>query len=83
MECLIDEFLQLFTKIYLNLAIGWTGGNSPSNPCSSGICLKFLNFLWNVLELIFFNFIPKEDKIWPEGGRLGTRHQIEVFQEFA
>ena len=75
--------MQFFIRKRQNLALRWTAGKLPSNPCSSGICLKFLNFLWNVLELIFFNFIPKEDKIWPEGGRLGTRHQIEVFQEFA
>ena len=40
-------------------------------------------FVWNALQLIFFDFLPKNVKIWLSVGRLGTRHQIQVFQGFS
>ena len=44
MECFIADFLQIFTQKRQNLALGWTAGNSPSNPSISGIFFKFPNF---------------------------------------
>ena len=35
-------------------------------------------FLWNVLQLMFGNFLRKKVKIWLLGGWLDTRHQIQV-----
>ena len=58
------DFFHFFTKKRQNLAIGLTAVNSLSNRSILGIFLKFPNFLWNVLELIFFNFLPKNDKLW-------------------
>ena len=82
-ECSRAEFLHFCTKNCLISIIGWTTGNSPSNLSISGVFLKFPNFLWNVLELIFSNFLPKNNKIWLLGWRLGTRHQIQAFKEFS
>ena len=39
--------------------------------------------LWNVLQLIFCEILPKATKIWLSGGRLGTCHQIQAFQGFS
>ena len=74
--------MENFPEKRLNLAIKRTAWCSPSNPSISGIFLKFPNFLWNVLKLIFPNFLPKNNKIGLLGGRLGNRHQIKAFQEF-
>ena len=45
MKCFTADFLEFFTKKRQNLAFGWTGGYSQSNPRISGIFLKFPNFL--------------------------------------
>ena len=50
------DFLQFFRKKRLTLSIGWTAKIQPSNRNISGIFLKFLNFLCNVLELFLFLF---------------------------
>ena len=82
METFRADFLKFFTKKRLNLAITWTTENSPKNPGISGIFLKFPYFLSNVLELIFSNFLPKNDEIWLFDWRLETCHQIQHFRNF-
>ena len=37
------------------------------------------DFLWNVLQLIFCDSLPKNVKIWLLGEKLGTHQQIQVF----
>ena len=54
------DFLQFFIQKWQNLAIGWTAGISPSNRSILRFFLKFLNFLWNLLELIFRIFFTKK-----------------------
>ena len=45
--------------------------------------LSKLIFFWNVLQLIFCEFLTKNVKIWFLGGQLGTRHQIQAFLGFS
>ena len=82
MGCFRVDLLQFFTKKCLNLAFAWKAGNLLSNPRILGNFFKFSNFLWNVLELICSNFLPKNDKILLLVGPLGTRHETKGFQEF-
>ena len=82
MESFRAYLLQFFTKKYLNLAFAWRAWNSSLNPSILGNFFRFSNFLWSVLELIFCNFLPKNDIIWLLGGRLGTPHKIRAFLEF-
>ena len=40
--------------------------------------LSKIGFLWNILQLIFCDFLSKNFKIWLLSSRLSTRHQIQA-----
>ena len=71
-----------FTQKRLTLAISSKAKNLPSNPRISGIFLKYRNFLWNVLELNFFKFLPKKPQDLAIGLSAGNSISNQPFQEF-
>ena len=76
------DLLQFFTKKRLTLTISSKAKNLPSNPRISGIFLKYPNFLWNVLELTFFKFLPKKPQDLAIGLLAGNSISNQPFQEF-